>query len=121
MSRPTVEVTEAFESVARRVAYNPIVYVTEARALAEAILAAIPQPPRPLAVGDLVDRWEPSPGEAKPWLKNQTTTVVGFAEEAAVVLRFNYADGAVEYGTDTDRQYRVGESEPAPWPWEVAP
>jgi hypothetical protein len=125
MGRPTLEITEEIEAWARRMtALNAradlaaldadlavaVAVATDTEVVASAILAAIPEPPRPLAVGDVVDR---SDGDGGP--TDEFQRVVHAFAEPVVVLR----DGDMLFSARTRRLYRVGEDSPAPWPWEV--
>lgn len=122
MSRPTVEITEDMEAWARWVdsclpdAPAPRYDVHD---IAFAILAAIPEPPRPLAVGDVVDRWESYPGSGPSRRERGVGSVKIIDHEHRVAVIHN--DGDASWTATPCRLYRVGESEPAPWPWEVAP
>lgn len=111
MGRPTLEITEEIEAWARRMTALNARAATDTEVVASAILAAIPEPPRPLAVGDVVDR---SDGEINKAHGMGQRVVHAFAEPV-VVLR----DGDMLFSARTRRLYRVGEDSPAPWPWEV--
>lgn len=115
--RPTMEISEEMEVWARWCLYGGEYPLVTHADVARFIINSIPQPPCPLAVGDVVDRWESYLGSGPEPRKSGWGVVKVIDSEHRIAVIQNDADGS--WSATPCRVYRRGETEPAPWPWET--